>query len=450
MNNKTKRQRKTERKETEKQRKMLNEFKSYFSGRNTIVSLIFFILSISLSLLLGYLLKINGAIFDTSCIFVTIFLAICMYLYFKPGQAVSAFILILNNQLMFLLLIALICIIIFTIYFYYTYYTTNGDIFASTNYILDFFLLSLIVVFGLTLFYIKYKDNKLSTTAEIIFQILFFIPCLITDFIDWVKGEMKITPSTVYIVSFIEIILIFLFFYLSSIMQWLSNHDPMIRVMPEPVFLKTETKVMTAEKFNGLIVDKVSGNKNPKTTYSLGFWLYLNDNNGSDQLQLPVLSYGHGKLLDASKVNNQNPYGNYNVHPAIVFLPNKQKNNVLGGDLKNVSIGHLGIYFSNVETPVILDVPMQRWNYMVLNTTYSMVDVFLNGEIVYTHHMNGSPQQPLPIYNVSDYITVGGNNMQGAIKDITYCDYALSKTSIVSIYNMNMFTSKLLPAYILQ
>lgn len=430
---------------------MMSEFKSYFPGRNSIVSLFFFILSISLSLLLGYLLTNNGANFDTSCIFVTVFLAICMYLYFKPGQAISAFYVMVNNPRMILLLIALIFLILFTIYFYYTYYTTNGDVFASTNYFLDIFLLTLIVVLGLTLLYIKYRDsNNLSTGhAGILFQILFFIPCLITDFIEWIKGEMKLTPSTAYIVLFIEIILILLFFYSSSIMKWISNHDPMVRVMPEPVFLNTETNVMPAEKFNGLIVDTVSGNKNPKTTYSLGFWLYLNDNNGSDQLQLPVLSYGRGKLLDASTVNSQNPYGNYNVHPAIVFLPNKQEKNVLGGDLKKASIGHLGIYFSNVESPVILDVPMQRWNYIVLNTTYGMVDVFLNGEIAYTHHMNGNPQ-PLPIYNVSDYITVGGNNMQGSIKDITYCDYTLSSTSIVSIYNMNMFTSKLLPAYILK
>ena len=430
---------------------MLNEFNTYFTGRNSIVSFIFFVFCILLSLLLGYLLTNNGATFDNTCIFVTVILAICMYLYYKPGQAISSFYFTINNPRTILLLIALICIIVYSVYFYYTYYTMNGDIFETTNYFLDIFLLIIIIVLGLTLVYIKYKDSINLTTGHngILTQILFFIPCLITDFIEWVKGELKITPSTVYIILFIEIILILLFFYLSSIMQWISNHDPMIRVMPDPVFLKTETKVMTAEKFNGLITDN-NGNKNPKTTYSLGFWVYLNDNNGSDQLQLPVLSYGRGKLLDASEVNNQNPYGNYNVHPAIVFLPNKQKNNVLGGDLNNINIGHLGIYFSNVETPVILNVPMQRWNYIVLNTTHSMVDVFLNGEIIYTHHMNGSPQQPLPIYNVSDYITVGGNNMQGAIKDITYCDYALSSTSIVSIYNMNMFTSKLLPAYILQ
>ncbi len=431
---------------------MLNELKTYFPGRNSIVSLFFFILCFSLSLLLGYLLTNNGTTFDNSCIFVTVFLAICMYLYFKPGQAISAFYFMLNNPRTILLLIALICIIVYAIYFYSTYYTTDGDVFATTNYLLDILLLTIIIVLGLTLIYIKYRDNNNLTTGHsgILFQILFFIPCLITDFIEWIKGELKITPSTVYIVLFIEIILILLFFYFSSIMQWITNHDPMIRVMPDPVFLNSETNVMAAEKFNGLIVDTVSGNKNPKTTYSLGFWLYLNDNNGSDQLQLPVFSYGRGKLLDASSVNNQNPYGNYNVHPAIVFLPNKQEKNVLGGDLKNVNIGHLGIYFSNVDTPVILDVPMQRWNYIVLNTTHGMVDVFLNGEIVYTHHMNGSPQQPLPIYNVSDYITVGGNNMQGSIKDITYCDYTLSSTSIVSIYNMNMFTSKLLPAYILK
>jgi len=424
--------------------------KNYVPNRLVFIRILLFIISISVSILLGYLLIETGNKFTFTVIIVTIILFMSMYLFFNPIFAISGFFLLANNPMTVLAIIAMIMVVYYAIYFYYYYYSKSEDVFLTTNYFLDVFLLGLIIVLGLTLLYVKYKDSINLKTGHhgIILQILFFIPCLITDFIEWLRGEAKITPSSVYIILIVEILLIIMFFNISTITKWLSNNDPINHIMPEPVFLIEETKVMMAEKFNAVIQDG-SGNKIAKSTFHLGFWVYLNDNMNSYKLQLPVLRYGGGTLLDSKQINKENPYGKYNSHPAIVFLPKKQENNVFGGDLDNVNIGHLGIYFSNVEKPVVIDFPLQRWNYVALNSTFNMVDVFLNGEIVYTKNMDGI-NDPYPIYNGSDYITIGGDNLQGSIKDIMYCDYTLSSTAIVSIYNMNMFSSKLIPAYILQ
>lgn len=414
----------------------------------TVTSIILFTISVFFSILLGYLLTINGNQFTFTTISVLLILMMTMYLYFKPNQAISVFFLLINNPINILYLVGIIIVIYFSVHFYYEYYSKNGEIYLTTNYFLDIFLLSLIIVLGLTLIFVKYRNSIDLKTGNngVLFQILFFIPCLITDLIEWIRGEMKITPSSVFIILLIEIILIIIFFNISSIMSWISNRDPINHIMPEPVFLNEELKVMSAEKFNGLTQDG-SGNKISKPNYFLGYWVYINDNMKSDALQLPVLCYGGGQLLDSSLVYNKNPYGSYNVHPSVVFLPKKQENNVYAGDLDNINIGHLGIYFSNVENPVIIDFPLQRWNFLAFNCTSTMVDVFLNGKIVYTEYFNGNS---MPIYHGSDYITIGGNNLQGSIKDIMYCDYTLSSTAIVSIYNMNMFSSKLIPSYILQ
>lgn len=429
----------------------IQNIQNYVPKRNMVIRFILFGISIALSILLGYLLIENAYQFTLITIIITILLLISMYLYFKPYEALSTISLMMNNPLSILLLIFILSLLYFIMYFYYNYYLVNSSFYFGINSLLDLFLIIIIIVLGLTLIYVKYRDSMNLKTGHngILIQILFFIPCLITDFMEWLRGESKITPSSVFILLIIEILLIIVFFNISTIMKWLSNHDPINHIMPDPVFLIQETKVMSAENFNGLIQEDGSGNKTVKQNYSLGFWVYLNDNTGSNQSQLPVLCYGGGNLLDPSLVNNENPYGTYNVHPAIVFLPKKQEKNVFGGDLDNVNIGHLGIYFSNVEKPEIINVPLQRWNYVVLNWSSSIVDVFLNGEMVYTKNFIGV-ENPLPIYNQSDYITIGGNNLQGSIKDIMYCDYPLSNTAIVAIYNMNMFSSKLVSTYMLR
>lgn len=427
---------------------------NFIMNRTLVARVLLFIICVLLSIILGYSILGDDNTFSIVSIIITILLGLSIYLFFNPYRAISVFFLIINNPMIILSLLSLALIVYFLVYYFINYYSKSSDIFLTTNYLLDAILISLIVVIGLTFLYSKYRDNINLKTGHtgILLQILFFLPCLISDFIDWFTGEARLTPISVYILVFVEIILLVIFFNLSSIMKWISNHDTIKHIMPDPVFLKDTYFVSTAKNFNGITKD-ASGNTTindkVKSTYCLSFWLYLNDNTGSDESQLPVFCYGGGKKMKPID-GGVNPYGKYNVHPGIVFLPKKQKDNTYAGDINNVNIGHLGIYFSNVEKPVIIDIPLQRWNFIALNSTYTMVDLFVNGENVYTHHMTNNDTNPMPFYNTSDFITVGGKNLQGSIKEINYCEYTLSSTAIVSIYNMNMFSSKLIPTYILQ
>jgi len=432
----------------------MNSMSNFITNRSLVARVLLFIICISLSIISGYSILGDANTFSVVSIILIILLGISIYLFFNPYRAISIFSLIVNNPRIILSLISLVLIVYFLVYYFINYYSKSSDNFLTTNYILDAILITFIIVIGLTLLYSKYRDNINLKTGHtgIILQILFFLPCLISDFIDWFTGEARLTPTSIYILLVVEIILLVIFFNLSSIMTWLSNHDAIKHIMPDPVFLKDKYFVSTAKNFNGVTSDasgNTTVNDKVKSTYCLSFWLYLNDNTGSNELQLPVFCYGGGKKMKPID-SGVNPYGKFNVHPAIVFLPKKQKDNTYGGDTNNVNIGHLGIYFSNVKKPVIIDIPLQRWNYIALNSTYTMVDLFVNGKIVYTHYMTNDDANPMPFYNTSDFITVGGKNLQGSIKDITYCDYTLSSTAIVSIYNMNMFTSKLIPTYILQ
>jgi hypothetical protein len=353
--------------------------------------------------------------------------------------------------------------------------TTSSSVYSTSGFFLDIFLVVIITILALVILYRKFKDylNSQRGFIGLIIQIIFYIPCLLSDIMQWALGEAKSTSMTNWILVAIEVILIVLFFQSSSIIHSTSVGNNMVTILDSPTFLGSEQKLMTAEQFGGFITNP---NTPPATTsnetdmdtnndtendddnadvkepvnsqtvsrnFCLYFWLYLNDNHESNVSQLPVLQYGGGHLLNT---DSDNPFGQFNVHPAVVCLPKRQDLNTFGQNASQSAIGHLGIYFNHSEDPVVVDVPYQKWNFIAFNYGGNKVDLFVNGELIYTQDLNTS----MPIFNLSDYVSVGGNGTQGAIQKITYCPTTLSKTSIISIYNMKMFESQLVPTYLLR
>ena len=414
---------------------------------NIFARIFLFLFSVSLAIVLEYYLKKNSYKISLITVSLVLSLLLCMYFFFKPSQGLSFLSLLSTN----FWLVIFILTIVFSVYYYkdliegLNYLLSwNSFTYNLSGYILDILLIVPIILLGLVLVYSQYRDYLQSQRGSIgyFFQVFFFIPCLVYDFILWVSGELKMTPFIIYFLLFIEAFLIALYMYTSEILKWLSIGNPFFRILSEPSFLNTEQKLMTAEQFGGLVKDN-RGNVVVGTNFYTSFWVYLNDNMTSTQSQLPIFCYGGGEIIPSSDL--ENPYGQHNMHPAVVFIPKMQKTNKFGGEENNSIVGHLGIYFSNTKDPVVIDVPLQRWNFIAFNYTYPSVDLYVNGDFIRTEKFK---EDELPIYNLSDTISIGGKKLQGAINYINYSNHNLSNKMIVSMYNMYMFTNKLVPAYL--
>ena len=84
-----------------------------------------------------------------------------------------------------------------------------------------------------------------------------------------------------------------------------------------------------------------------------------------------------------------------------------------------------------------LDLPFQKWNYLVFNYHDNQVDLFVNGVLTETKSL----AEHLPIYNHSQVVCVGSDQkkVHGAICDVRVHSEILNQTQISQSYNLMKF-----------
>lgn len=246
-------------------------------------------------------------------------------------------------------------------------------------------------------------------------QIIFFIPCLLLEFIEYIKYEIGIAPNTVYVLLAIEAIIIGLYVFIPKIIK--PNNTNTSVLLNDPVFLNTG-KIIGNQSV--LLVDPITtspfiDDANFRVNYSISFWAYLNPNgnNPGSVLRLGNASESGGK-------------------PQMLYANGKYI-----------------FYFTNdTSNPYELNLPSQKWNFFVITYNNNKVDLFVNGNLEKT--LIVSP----PYYSPGDNIEVGSDpsdngvlgidyttktsNVSGAICNVKYHKTPMSQYQIISEYNLLM------------
>jgi hypothetical protein len=354
----------------------------------------------------------------------------------------------------FIVSFVLLTAISLSLLFYFSLSTTNSNTYYWLGSMVD--IMTLVVIGFITIAilfnFVQFSRYFQRGWLGVFIEILFYIPCKLNQALLWLVGQFVNTPKSSYIVIAIETLLIIFMFYLKQVMKWFSIGQQVFTIYKEPVFLVERmpiTSFSSLAKTTGIPKDTVPMN------FGVSFWFYVNDNRQAMESEIPIFCYGGG-VRDGPESDPDDvpsigsPYQHMNVHPAITFIPTKNQTkkhmseNLWQSAGLTWNMGHLKIYFNKDESELV-DVPIQRWNLMALNYTSQGVDVFLNGDLVSTHIFT-----ELPVYHLGDSIEVGGNGMQGAIKDIRYSTLPFSSRTVTAIYNNNMFINNLLPTYIMK
>ena len=156
--------------------------------------------------------------------------------------------------LLFLIILFPVLIINFIIYLH----NTNNDIFNVSQTILG--VLIVIVIFAIIakIFSIKPSNANKSkagaddTSSQNPFQalitllknIIFFIPCLIIIVVDEINKDIRLTPSSIYLLFFILLILITLLFLLPVLFKYLAKHNKNDLLSGEGPFYLNEKKTL--------------------------------------------------------------------------------------------------------------------------------------------------------------------------------------------------------------
>ena len=273
-----------------------------------------------------------------------------------------------------------------------------------------------ILIIGLAIIHKVFLNNimRLGGTPKFLLSFLFFIPCLLNDFILYIKKDLVTTPSLAYFLIFMESILLILYFLIKRILntKMIKNE---VMIHNGKFFLDTKKEINLAnivelrgqtERSTNDLLDSIS--KTKPLSYALSLWIQINQPEVSN-IEFPILLYG----------DNSNP------KPKITY---KSGSNVL-----NVAVSN--------GTKMDIPIEHQKWNHIVFNYNGTIMDVFLNGLLYKTINLTNS----VPVHHLSDTISIGNNELilNGALANITYHVEPLSAYQILAKYRFGINTINL-------
>jgi hypothetical protein len=270
---------------------------------------------------------------------------------------------------------------------------------VSTSFTIIFFLM-LIVALAIVYKVFYNYTFKMGGQTGLFFNIIFYIPCLLLDFLSYLSTEFKQTPFTVYVLVLIEIALFLAYIYLPQIIKSLMNtavrKDGKV-VLEEPLILRRKEHLMSYSSISDSKADELVNRK-----FAISMWVYV----------VPVASNTYPYNSDATIFE----FGNYN--PRLVY---------------NGSTNKFKAFF-NSDASKAKEFPMdlQAWNHVVFNYAKSSVDLFVNGQLMTTLNERNDN------LSFDDVITIGQDNgLSGGICNIIYFKSPLFQYEIQNMYNLN-------------
>jgi hypothetical protein len=276
--------------------------------------------------------------------------------------------------------------------------------------------------------------------VSVVFQILFYLPCLVLEFIEFIKAEIGVAPNTVFVLLVIEAVLITSFFVIPPAYNWVYSavmpkpNDNLI--LKDPIFLNTEA-ILADNKMLSTTPNKDDVGLSTfsyRANYTVSFWAYLNHNN--DPNENPILCLG-------------------------------QKDEMGGKPLVSYSVakGNYRMYLTNqlaVDGPspqFEMHLPLQKWNYFVFSYDEDQVHIFVNGDLVKTYKFDETTR---PSYSEGDSIIAGMNpgakirnapggqsattyGASGSICHVRYYTSPITQREVVSEYNLYMYSNPPVP-----
>ena len=170
-----------------------------------------------------------------------------------------------------------------------TFLSTNSIVFGS--YIISI-LLVVIFIIGLAIAYkvLKNSVRKMRGWPGFVVNFIFFIPCLVSDFIDYIFAEFKNAPNTVFVLFILELILILGYIYAPKLLKYITTKNGIV-LQNQPVYLNKSNILSDSSIFllhssvsSSIIGTDISSNVY-NSNFGLSMWIYVNnmglDNSGN-------------------------------------------------------------------------------------------------------------------------------------------------------------------------
>ena len=272
------------------------------------------------------------------------------------------------------------------------------------------FLFAMMVIVGLAIVFLMFSMYLKQSKGWLGFfvHLIFYIPCLFIDLVQYIKGEIKSTANLIYILFIIEILLVLSYIYIPKFVSKMLKQNG-ISILSDSRFLNKEY-IITSNELMKLPKANPQDNTLYRQNFAVSMWVYIDPQSNSYN--------AYSKETNIFNMDDKKPQ--------LVYI-----NNMSNQDEKD----KLGIYFG--EDKYVIKNKGQRWTNVVINYTSTTVDIFIDGNLERTFNLTAPPQ-----YITTGTVVLGANDgLDGAICNIMYFNKALLKTEIVNMYNMLMFSN---------
>ena len=250
------------------------------------------------------------------------------------------------------------------------------------------------------------------------------------SFKDFIREDMRITSSPIYVLLLIEIILISGYFLCSF---FFSQNTPFIsslnfngtHILQKGQYMLNTMEEQILATSNDLKVIGAEYTANPfLKIYSISMWVYVNPKDeqlmdAPSKREVNIFFYGTKTL------NADNQWEMVYPKPCITYSYDY-------GSKKNMYL----IYAFGDE-PYRLYLTAQKWHNFVFNFHENHMDLFVDGHLEYSSPMTGAERT----FTDNDIIVIGDTQktIYGAVADIIYYDHILTKDQVVTMWNTQKY-----------
>jgi hypothetical protein len=254
----------------------------------------------------------------------------------------------------------------------------------------------------------QFDTSESAGWSGFFIQLIFYIPCLIGDFIEYLIGEVRATPKVVFSLFIIEILLILSYLYLPKILSASMTKNGIILVKdPTPINVKKSLKTYmdltsTSAQSNDLLKTQLI----IKNTFALSGWVYI--------VSQPPNKYPYNDEATIFEFTT--------LHPRLVF---------------NGKTNKFKAYFNEAQN-YDFEMPLQKWNYVVFNYDKMSIDLFVNGQLEHTVKRNVSNDDN---FQINDLVYIGQERgLSGGVCNLMYSTTPLIGQDIQRNYDYNKYS----------
>tara|TARA_Y200000002_G_C22688583_1_gene667003 strand:+ start:4972 stop:6300 length:1329 start_codon:yes stop_codon:yes gene_type:complete len=302
-------------------------------------------------------------------------------------------------------------------YFILSYYTLFNYVF--------YVVIAFIVIVGLAIFFNVFSNyiKSFRGISSFFIYLLFYIPCLVSDFVGYILNEFNITSNRVFGLFFIELLLLLLYFYLPTLISMIVIPDG-VPIVNGYIYLTSENVYPVGDivdEFNRQAIVNDTGENTINRNYTLSMWVFLN------QYGTNMAAYNKETLI----------YKNGDGNPKITYYNDSKEDD-------EIRLDRYRIYFSDhmaegeTENTNYYEfvIPNQKWNNFVFNYRSNYVDFYINGVLERSFYFKDNLSS---IENDPKVMTFGSDNgLSGAVANVRYYNYNLTNREIISNYNLLM------------